>query len=405
MSSPPLIVHLIYRLDFGGLETMLVERINRMPAERYRHAVVCLTHYTEFSKKITKPGVELYSLDKPPGMAMGTHLKLWKLLRKLKPAVVHTYNLSAVEYGVTTMLAGVPVRINGSHGRDASDPDGKNRKHNLLRRMMIPFYHCCYSNSGDLKAWNEAVVGVPTSKSRLLHNGIDTQVYRPGTGGKAGNELSNKSSNESSNEFGRFPVGSFVIGTVGRVQDIKDHLGLIDAFTRLQAMLPDQKAKLRLAIIGDGPLLPALKAKVAAAGIEDAVWLPGARTDVAAILRTFSLYVSSSIAEGTPGSVLEAMATALPVVGTRVGGVPEVVAENVTGLLVPARDPQALAVAIARYVVEPGLAAQHGKAGLERVSQKYSMVAMLSEYLEMYDALCNSKVKNSLQGVKQSCVE
>lgn len=393
MSTPPLIVHLIYRLDFGGLETMLVERINRMPADRYRHAVVCLTHYTDFSKKIAKPGVELFSLHKPAGMALGTHFKLWKLLRKLKPAVVHTYNLSAVEYGVTTLLAGVPVRINGSHGRDASDPDGKNRKHNLLRRIMIPFYDCCYSNSGDLKAWNEAVVGVPASKSRLLHNGIDTLIYSPPT------------DQGRSDEFGGFPAGSFVIGTVGRVQEIKDHLGLIDAFTRLQAMLPDQKANLRLAIVGDGPLLQALKAKVAAAGIEDLVWLPGARTDVAAILRTFSVFVSSSIAEGTPGSVLEAMATALPVVGTRVGGVPEVVAENVTGLLVPARDPQALAGAIARYVLEPGLALQHGRTGLARVSQKYSIGAMLSEYLEMYDSLVNSKVKNRSQGVNKSCVE
>jgi sugar transferase (PEP-CTERM/EpsH1 system associated) len=393
MSNPPLIVHLIYRLDFGGLETMLVERINRMPAERYRHAVVCLTHYTEFSKKITKPGVELFSLHKPPGMALRTHAKLWKLLRKLKPAIVHTYNLSAVEYGITTLLAGVPVRINGSHGRDACDPDGKNRKHNFLRRMMIPFYDCCYSNSGDLKSWNEAVVGVPASKSRLLHNGIDTQVYSPRTG------------QDNGHEFGGFPSGSFVIGTVGRVQEIKDHLGLIDAFIRLQAMLPEHKANLRLAIIGDGPLLPALKAKVEAAGIADVVWLPGARTDVAAILRTFSLFVTSSIAEGTPGSVLEAMATALPVVGTRVGGVPEVVAENVTGLLVPPRDPQALAAAIANYVVEPGLAAQHGRAGLARISQKYSMGAMLSEYLEMYDSLFKSKVKNPLQGVTKSCVE
>jgi sugar transferase (PEP-CTERM/EpsH1 system associated) len=393
MSSPPLIVHLIYRLDFGGLETMLVERINRMPVERYRHAVVCLTHYTEFSKKITKPGVELYSLHKAPGMALGTHLKLWKLLRKLKPAIVHTYNLSAVEYGVTTLLAGVPVRINGSHGRDASDPDGKNRKHNFLRRMMIPFYDCCYANSGDLKAWNEAVVGVPASKSRLLHNGIDTQVYSPRTG------------EDHSNQYGRFPTGSFVIGTVGRVQEIKDHLGLVDAFIRLQAMLPEHKANLRLAIIGDGPLLPALKAKVEAARLADVVWLPGARTDVAAILRTFSLFVTSSIAEGTPGSVLEAMATALPVVGTRVGGVPEVVEENVTGLLVAPRDPQALAAAIANYVVNPGLAAQHGRAGLARVSQKYSIGAMLSEYLEMYDSLFKSKVKNPLQGVNKSCVE
>jgi sugar transferase (PEP-CTERM/EpsH1 system associated) len=381
MNTAPLIVHLLYRLDFGGLETMLLERINRMPAEKYRHAIVCLTHYTDFSKKITKPGVELFSLDKPAGMALKTHLKLWKLLRQLKPAIVHTYNLSAVEYGVTAALAGVPVRISGSHGRDASDPDGRNRKHNFLRRMMIPFYDCCYSNSADLKEWNKKVIGVPDSKNRLLPNGIDIDKFKPGA------------NPGRSAEFGGFQADCFVIGTVGRVQDVKNHAGLIDAFVILLEMLPAKRAQLRLAIVGDGPLMPAIKEKITSAGIADLVWLPGSRTDIAEVLRTFSVFALSSIAEGTPGSALEAMATGLPVVATRVGGVPEVVGENVTGMLVPARDPTILAAALARYVEQPALAAQHGAAGLERVTKKYSMAAMLAGYTGMYDSLCDTKTK------------
>lgn len=391
MTVPPLIVHLIYRLDFGGLETMLVERINRMPAERYRHAIVCLTHYTDFSKKITKPQVALYSLHKSPGPGLGTHLALWKLLRELKPAILHTYNLSAVEYGLTGVLAGIPVRISGSHGRDASDPDGTNRKHNFLRRMMLPFYDCCYSNSADLMAWNKAVIGVPDSKNRLLHNGIDTSKYKPA------HDAATTSANIA------FPADCFVIGTVGRVQDVKNHLGLIDAFLLLLQMLPDRRKHLRLAIVGDGPLLPAITEKVTSAGIADMVWLPGARTDVAEILPTFSLFVLSSIAEGTPGSALEAMATGLPVVGTRVGGIPEVVADGTTGAVVPARDAQALAAAIARYVEHPRLATQHGAAGLERVTQRYSMPAMLSGYLDMYDSLCQGKLK--VRESVKSCAE
>jgi sugar transferase (PEP-CTERM/EpsH1 system associated) len=391
MNTPPLIVHLLYRLDFGGLETMLVERINRMPAEKYRHAIVCLTDYTDFSKKITKPGVELFSLDKPPGMAPATHLKLWKLLRRLKPAILHTYNLSAVEYGVTALLAGVPVRINGSHGRDASDPEGKNRKHNFLRRMMIPFYDCCYSNSADLMVWNRKVIGVPDSKNRLLPNGIDTDKFQPGPHPGRGTD------------FGAFPENSVVIGTVGRVQDVKDHAGLVDAFLILLKMLPEKRAQLRLAIIGDGPLLPEIREKVTAAGIGDLVWLPGARTDIPQVLRTFSVFALSSIAEGTPGSALEAMATKLPVVATRVGGAPEVVGENVTGMLVPPRNPEILAAALARYVEQPALAAQHGAAGLERVTKKYSMAAMLAGYTGMYDALCATKKK--FRESRKTCAE
>lgn len=387
MSAPPLIVHLIFRLDFGGLENMLIERINRMPADRYRHAVVSLTYHTDFARKINKPGVELHDLHKPAGMALGTHARLWKLLRQLKPAVVHTYNLSAVEYGITALLAGVPVRVSGSHGRDASDPEGRNRKHNFLRRMMIPFYDCCYSNSADLERWNRTVIGVPECKSRLLHNGIDTNRYKPGP----------------ALESAPFPPGSFVIGTVGRVQDVKDHPTLVDAFLLLKDMLPAQWPALRLAIVGDGPLMTTVREKIAAAGIADKVWLPGARTDVNEVLRSFSVFALSSIAEGTPGSALEAMATALPVVGTRVGGIPEVVADGVTGQVVPARDPRALAEAIARYVEQPELAARHGRAGLERVMQKYSMNAMLNAYLDMYDSLCHTKIK--IREPRKSCVE
>lgn len=390
MSMPPLIVHLIYRLDFGGLETMLVERINRFPAERYRHAIVCLTDYTDFHKKITKPGVTIFSLDKSPGLSLDTHRKLWRLLRQLKPDILHTYNLAAVEYGVTAALAGVPVRISGSHGRDASDPEGKNRKHNMLRKLLVPFYHCCYSNSADLAAWNKNTIGVPEAKSRLLHNGIDTNKYKPAIA-------------PSGMEYGDFPAGSFVIGTVGRIQDVKDHPGLVDAFIALREMLPEYRDRLRLAIIGDGPLMPALREKVSAAGIADKVWLPGARTDVAQILRTFSVFVLSSIAEGTPGSALEAMATGLPVVGTRVGGIPEVVKENVTGQIVPPRDPGALAQAIAAYVVQPELAVRHGAAGLERVAQRYSMSSMLGQYLEMYDSLIERKIK--VREPSKSCAE
>jgi len=181
MSEIPLVVHLIYRLDFGGLENLLVERINRMPPERYRHAVVCLTGYTDFAKRIARTDVELYALDKQPGLSPGTHGALWKLLRKLRPAVLHTYNLSAIEYAPVAMLAGVPVRINGMHGRDAADPEGLNRKHNMLRRLMLPFYDCCYANSADMLAWSRRVVGVPESKSCLLSNGIDADKFQPGS--------------------------------------------------------------------------------------------------------------------------------------------------------------------------------------------------------------------------------
>jgi sugar transferase (PEP-CTERM/EpsH1 system associated) len=389
MNEIPLIAHLIYVLDFGGLETLLVERINRMPAHKYRHAVICLTKYTDFAKKITRPGVEVIALNKAPGLSPGTHVRLWRELRRLKPTILHTYNLSAIEYGLTGLLAGVPVRVAGSHGREANDPEGTNKKHNLLRRLLIPFYDSYYSNSADLLRWNRSVIGVPDAKNRLLNNGIDTDRFTPAS-----------TSSPAASLHG-FPPDCCVIGTVGRVQEVKHQSALVDAFILMLARDPSLKARLRLAIVGEGPLLGALRKKVAAAGIADLVWMPGARNDVDEVLRTFSVFVLSSIAEGTPGSILEAMATGLPVVATRVGGIPDVVSHDVTGLLVPPRDPEAMADALARYCNDPALAEQHGRAGRLRVEQHFAMSSMVSAYTGMYDVLC----KNKLQGAYKTCVE
>jgi len=391
MNDAPLIVHLIYRLDFGGLENLLVERINRMDGARYRHAVVCLTGYTDFAAKITKPGVALYALDKQPGLSLATHAALWRLLRKLKPAIVHSYNLAAVEYAPAALLAGVPVRINGLHGRDASDPTGSNRKHNMLRRLMVPFYDCCYANSADMLEWTRRVIGVAHDKSRLLSNGIDAERFQPRADGEAPAPLA------------PFGPGCIVIGTVGRTQAVKDQASLITAFALLRERLPELRGVLRLAIVGDGPLLPALRAQAEQAGVADAVWLPGARNDIPAILRGLTVFALPSIAEGTPGAALEAMASGLPVVGSRVGGVPEVVADGVTGYVVPPSDPQALADALQRYAQDPQLAAAHGAAGRQRVQQLYSMAAMVAGYLSLYDSLCERKLK--LRKPAKSCVE
>ncbi|QGZ40599.1 sugar transferase (PEP-CTERM/EpsH1 system associated) [Pseudoduganella flava] len=393
MTTTPLIVHLIYRLDFGGLETLLVERINRMPAACYRHAIVCLTDANPaFAQKLARPDVAIHALHKKAGLALGTHVTLWRLLRRLRPAVLHSYNLSAVEYGPVALLAGVPVRINGAHGRDADDPHGTNRKHNALRRLMVPFYDCCYANSAAMEAWNRTVIGVPEHKSTLLANGIDAERFRP--------RATDDGFAADGCPYGREHI---VIGTVGRIQAVKDHATLVDAFALLRARLQRQRGQLRLVIAGDGPLLETLRAKVAAAGLQDVVWLPGARTDVPQILRGLDVFAMSSIAEGTPGSALEAMASALPVVGTRVGGIPEVVDNGVTGFLVPPVDPEAMAAALEQYVLSPELAAQHGAAGRERVLRRYSMTAMVAAYQGLYDSLCERKIKT--RGAVTSCAE
>ncbi|QYF95061.1 TIGR03088 family PEP-CTERM/XrtA system glycosyltransferase [Massilia sp. PAMC28688] len=374
VSAPPrvdsqgsLVVHLIYRLDFGGLETLLVDCINRMPAH-YRHAVVCLSGYTAFADKITRPGVQLFDLAKAPGLGLGAHARLFKLLRKLRPDVLHTYNLSSIEYSFTAALAGVPVRIHAEHGRDVSDPQGLNPKHNMLRRLMVPFVDRYIPVSLDLQAWLRDVVRIPQAKILLINNGVDTEHFTPAA-----------------------PPAQFVIGTVGRVQDVKHQAGLIDAFIALRALLPGHPMK--LVIVGDGPLRAQLEAQVAAAGMGEHIALLGARSDIADLMRGFSVFALSSLTEGTPVTLLEAMACQLPVVSTAVGGIPALVQDGVSGTLVPVRDAQAMAQALAAYARDPALAARHGKAGRERVESTNSIAAMIQAYVGLYDSLRKSKLK------------
>lgn len=362
-----LVVHLIYRLDFGGLETLLVDCINRMP-DHYRHAVVCLAGHTAFADRITRPGVKLYDLEKAPGLGLGTHKRFFKLMRELRPAILHTYNLSALEYNATAALAGVPVRIHAEHGRDAGDPQGLNWKHNLLRRLMVPFVDRYIPVSLDLQQWLRNVVRIPDAKNQLINNGVDTDHFTPGT-----------------------PPAQFVVGTVGRATDVKHQAGLIDAFAVLRTLLPAQPMK--LVIVGDGPLRAKLAAQAEAAGLGESVWLPGARSDIADLMRGFSVFAMSSLAEGTPVTLLEAMACRLPVVSTAVGGIPELVAEGETGALVPVRDPQAMAQALARYAQDPALAARHGAAARERIERTNSIAAMVQAYVALYDSLRKSKLK------------
>jgi len=369
----PLVVHVIHSLDVGGLETLLVDCINRMPAERYRHAVVCLTRYTEFAQRITRPGVALFALHKPPGLGLGTHLKAWRLLRRLRPAIVHTYNLSAAEYCFTAALAGVPVRIHAEHGRDAGDPQGMNPKHNFLRRRLAPFIDRFIPVSEDLRRWLEETVRIPREKTLFIRNGVDTERFAAATG-----------------DGGAAPWGpdDIVIGTVARIQDVKNHRDLVDAFARLRAQHP----RLRLSIVGDGPLMPAVRAQVAALGLQEVVWLPGARADVAQLLPGFSLFALPSLAEGTPVSMLEAMACGLPVVASNVGGIPEVISDGREGRLVPPRDVDALAQAIADYARDPGLRRRHGDAARVRVEQAFGMRAMLEQYDQLYQLLYRQKL-------------
>jgi sugar transferase (PEP-CTERM/EpsH1 system associated) len=378
--SPPLIVHIIYRLEVGGLENGLVNLINRIPADRFRHAIVCLTRSSDFRERITQGDVAVFALDKPPGNSPLTQFKLWRLLKQLRPAIVHTRNLAALEGTVPAFLARVPVRIHSEHGRDVGDLDGENVPRQRLRRLFKPFVNHYVALSKDLERYLHERIRVPPQRLAQFYNGVDTDIFRPAKAGREPLPLPNFA-----------PRDAFVIGTVGRMQEVKDQLTLAHAFIEAIRLSPDAERRLRLVMIGDGPLRERVAAALEAAGVSRLAWLPGDRDDVPQLMRGLDLFVLPSLAEGVSNTILEAMATGLPVVATAVGGNPELVEEGETGRLVPRCDARAMAGAMLNYYANPSECGRQGRRARDIAVHRFSVSMMVSNYLDLYDRMLEGK--------------
>lgn len=384
-SSPaesPLVVHVIYSLGVGGLENGLVNLINNMPRDRYRHAIVCLHSFNDFAKRIQPSDIPIYSLDKKHGKDFGLYMRLGRLLRRLKPDVVHTRNLAALEGQVVAAIA-VPYarRVHGEHGRDVFDVAGLSVKYNLLRRLIRPFVHRYIALSRDLEQWLVNQIGVEPSHISQIYNGVDNQKFRPRRAGDPAPPWLPQFADSR----------HVVIGSVGRMAVVKDHLTLVRSFIELLRMRPDLREIVRLVIVGDGPCREDCAQLLAEAGISDYAYLPGERNDVAELMRGMDIFVLPSLGEGISNTILEAMATSLPVVATRVGGNPELVQPSVTGCLVPANAPQAMAHALLKYVCDVQLRHSHGSAGRAIIEQRFSLPAMVAAYMQTYDAVLQHK--------------
>lgn len=378
----PLIAHVIFRLDVGGLENGLVNLINRMPAERFRHAIICLTDYSAFRRRIQRSDVAVFALHKPPGNNLVVHFKLWRLLMQLRPDIVHTRNIGALEATLPAALAGVSVRIHSEHGYDVADLDGSNQKYQWIRRALKPFVHQYIALSRDLERYLREKIHVPATRVAQVYNGVDTTLFHPARAGR-----------ESLPCQGFAGPDQFVIGTVGRMQAVKDPVTLARAFVRLLHVMPDGARRLRLVMVGDGPFKQQALTVIEEAGAAKLVWFAGERDDVARIMRGLDLFVLPSIAEGISNTILEAMACGLPILATRVGGNPELIETGVTGTLVPRDDAESMAHAMRVYAESAELCRRHGSAARLTVERKFGMAAMVDAYMMIYDKLLASNTR------------
>jgi sugar transferase (PEP-CTERM/EpsH1 system associated) len=373
--AAPLVLHLVHQLG-AGLENDLVHLINHMPPERYRHAIVCMKEAGTLAEALRRPGVEVISLHKREGKDWGHYLRLFHVLRRLRPDLIHTRNLAGIEGQLLAAAAGIRLRVHGEHAAATPELHGRGRRYRLLRRLLRPLVGQFVAVSRELEHWLVDSIGARPARVSRIGDGVDSLRFHPRLGPAA-----------AVGPAGFLCEGAFVVGAVGALVDTRDCAGLVRAFLLLLAEEESPRARLRLLIVGDGPCRAACLELLERAGVAELAWLPGARDDVAQLLRAMDLFVQPALVEGGRDAILEAMASGLPVVATAVGGNAELVQPGRTGTLVPPGAPQLLADAIADYYRNPGLTQRHGARARRLVLAEHSLLAMAGAYLAVYDAL------------------
>ena len=372
----PLILHVIHHLVTGGMENGLVTLINNLPASRFRHGIICIEDYSDFRNRLNGSETQVTAMWRSRIGTWRMRWRLFRMFRELKPTIVHSRNKSGLDALLPARLAGVPHCVHGEHGWDVHDLDGLNVKERVLRRLHSPLVERYVTVSRSLRDYLVERVGIRPERITTICNGVDTDKFQPADSKPAGVLPPNLSDD-----------GLFIIGTVGRLQPVKDQQLLLTAFADVVREAGDAAASARLLMVGDGPLRAALEQQAQALGIAHLTFFAGDRTDVAQFLKCMDVFVLPSLAEGISNTILEAMATGLPVVATRVGGNVELVRDGECGALFEAGDAATLSRLLAGYLVDPGSRRRHGERSRRVAVERFSLKAMVEGYCGAYEQL------------------
>lgn len=374
--APPLVLHVIHHLVIGGMENGLVNIVNNMPASRYRHAIACIDDYSDFRNRITNPDVEVHAMHRPRIGVWRLRRQLFALFRRLQPAIVHSRGQSGLDALLPARLAGVPYRVHGEHGWDVADLHGTAWKPRLLRRLNSPLVTGYVAVSKDIERYLVERVGIASRRITQIYNGVDTTRFRP-------------DAVRSRADLPAMLQGEDIVlvGTVGRLQPVKDQATLLRSFANLVGTHGELKPRMRLAMVGDGPMMRELQELARSLGIENVTWFSGGVSNVDRILRCLDVFVLPSLNEGISNTILEAMACALPVVVTRVGGNRELVQDGVCGRFFEPGDVLTLSAILSKYAGDRTLRARHGEAARQTVLDRFSLDSMTDRYQSFYDGL------------------
>jgi glycosyltransferase involved in cell wall biosynthesis len=368
--APLSVVHGVLSLDVGGLERLVLGLIRAGVAAGHRVSVVCVEKPGQLAGEAEGAGATVISLGKTPGRHPEYVGRAAEALAELRPDVVHTHQIGAAWYlGRAARRMGVPV-VHTEHGNHFARETGWAT---VVKARL--FFHdaarsvgrfCCVSDeiAAAVTRWGT----VPEAKVEVIPNGIPLAVP---------DGLPSPTAVRAS--LGIL-AGVPVVGTVGRLAEVKRQDVLLRAVARLSREFPD----VQVLLVGDGPERANLETLARDLGLGGRAHFAGYRPRPEEFLQAMDAFALTSRSEGFPVSLLEAWRAGLPVACSAVGGIPAVVSDGVNGLLFPPGDDAAVAAALATVLRDRGLAARLGAAGRDEFRRKYSLERMAAEYDRLY---------------------
>jgi L-malate glycosyltransferase len=357
----------LHVMNVAGAEVLVAETIRRLGA-RIDPVIFCIDEVGALGHRMREEGVDVIAFDRRPGLDLRVAWRMAAEIRARELDVVHAHQYTPFFYGsIAARLSHVRPRvIFTEHGRHF--PDVVSPKRWIVNRMVFDRL------ADNVNAVCEFSARALRDKDGFVHraievipNGVDLPRYAPVDRDKTRAAL-------GLDQTRRY------VATIARFHPVKDHRTLLTAFAEVARV----RADVDLLLVGDGPLRSDLERQSADLDIADRVRFLGVRDDVANILRAIDVFALTSVSEAASITLLEAMASELPVVVTAVGGNPEIVRDGIDGFLVPRRSSAGVAKALLRILGDRSMAAAMGHAGAERVRAKFSLDAAISRYHTLY---------------------
>jgi L-malate glycosyltransferase len=368
MTQRPITVcHVLHSLHVGGAE-MLAARLARQLRDSCRFIFLCLDELGTLGEELRTDGFLVEVLGRKSGVDGRCALRLAKILRRERVDLIHAHQYTPFFYSLLARLIfDQPPVLFTEHGRHY--PDFRRPKRVFANRLLLQRRDRVV---GVGQAVRRALInheGLPARRVGVIYNGIDTVGFANGIHDR----------DAIRRDMGVGP-NDFVVLLVARLDYLKDHATAVRTLQRVVERRPE----VRLVLVGEGPEKAAIERLVAQLNLGPSVRFLGLRKDVARLLRATDLFLLTSISEGIPLTVLEAMAAGLPVLATQVGGLAEIVEDGQTGRLAPSGDDVALADRLLQLAENPDLRHQMGRRGQERARALFSESMMHARYLELY---------------------